>query len=103
MKFALYVLIALIIGSDPVHATCYGWKSGDIATINLKDKKNGYYRIWKDRKKLKLAAKLRHANNIKVIQFIEDTCGGDVYLEATVNGRTLRGWTFSDDLVYYTR
>jgi hypothetical protein len=103
MKFVFYVVLALAFWSNPVHASCYNYRSGDTATINLENKKNGYYRIWKDRNQLQLAAKLRHGSEIKVVKFIETGCGGDVYLESTVNGRTIKGWTFSDSLFYLTR
>lgn len=103
MKCVTYVVIVLIFWNNPVQASCYSWGSGDTSTINLKDKRDGYYRIWKDKKNSKLAGKLRHGDKIKVISFIEDNCGGDVYLEAIVNGRKIRGWTFSDSLYYFTR
>jgi hypothetical protein len=103
IKCVIYVVTALILWTNPVRASCYGWEANDISTIHLEDKRNSYYRIWKDKKRSKLAAKLRHGDKIKVIKFIEGDCGGDVYLEAVVKGRTIRGWTDSDELVYHTR
>jgi hypothetical protein len=103
MKYLIHVAIAVIFWNNPVYASCYGWNAGDISTINLKDKKNGYYRIWKDKKNSKLAAKLRDGDKIKVIKFIEENCGGDVYLETVANGRRVRGWTNSDNLTYHSR
>jgi methylglyoxal synthase len=54
-------------------------------------------------KNLQLTAKLKHGTKIKVIKFIEGPCGGDVYIEAKMKGRTIRGWTNSEDLFFLTR
>jgi hypothetical protein len=108
LKSLVYVALVVGFGGEPVRASCYGWNPGDISTINLEDKENGYYRIWKNRKNiqdknnLQLVAKLRHGSKIKVIKFIEGDCGGDVYLETKVKGRAVRGWTDSDELTYRT-
>jgi hypothetical protein len=103
MKHTIYIAIAILLWNAPVHASCYTWNPGDTATINLENPKNSYYRIWKDKKKLKLVAKLRHGNKIEVIKFIGGVCGGDVYLESKVNGRNIRGWTDSENLTFLTR
>jgi hypothetical protein len=103
MKHVFYIAIAMLLWNAPVHASCYTWSPGDTATINLENPKNSYYRIWNDKKNLKLAAKLRHGTKIKVVKFIEGVCGGDVYLETIVKGRTIRGWTNSESLTYLTR
>ncbi len=104
-KIGRIVYVALVVGfwGNPVYASCYGWSPGDISTINLQDKENGYYRIWKDQKNIQLAAKLRHGTKIKVIKFIEGDCGGDVYLETKVKGHAVRGWTDGDELTHRTR
>jgi hypothetical protein len=104
-KVRRIVYLALVLGlwGGPVRASCYSWNPGNISTINLQDRENGYYRIWKDKKKLQLAAKLKHGTKIKVIKFIEGDCGGDVYLETKVKGRAVRGWTDSDELTHLTR
>jgi hypothetical protein len=102
-KYVVYVALATCFWGVPVQAGCYTWNPGDISTINLQDRENGYYRIWKDKKNLQLAAKLKHGSKIKIIRFIADQCGGDVYVEAKVKGRAIRGWTHSDNLFYLTR
>jgi hypothetical protein len=103
IKYVVYVALVVVFWGAPVRATCYTWIPGGISTLNLQDKENGYYRIWKDKKNLQLAAKLKHGTKIKVIKFIEGPCGGDVYLEAKVKGRSIRGWTNSEDLFFLTR
>jgi hypothetical protein len=103
IKYVVYVALVVFFWSTPVRATCYRWIPGGISTINLQDRENGYYRIWKDKKNLQLTAKLKHGTKIKVIKFIEGPCGGDVYLEAKVKSRTIRGWTNSEDLFFLTR
>lgn len=103
-KIKSVIYIAIVVGfwgaDAPVLASCYEWTPGDVSIIN---KENDYYETWKDKKHLQLVAKLRHGTKIKVIKFIEGACGGDVYLEAKVKGRTIRGWTNSDILFYSTR
>jgi hypothetical protein len=102
-KYVICAVLAACLWDVPVYAGCYTWKPGDISTINLQDRENGYYRIWKDRKNLQLAAKLKHGTKIKIIKFIAWPCGGDVYIEAKVKGRVIRGWTDGDNLIFLTR
>jgi hypothetical protein len=95
----------MLVTTLPARASCYGWRTGDRATINLQDKKSGYLRLWSNTKlDGQIVAKLKHGIQIRVIDFIEDpTCGGTVYLEARINNRRIRGWVNSDVLVGYSK
>jgi hypothetical protein len=95
----------MLLTAAPARSSCYGWKEGDRATINLQDRNSGYLRLWSNTKlDGQIVARLRHGTKFRVIDFIESsTCGGTVYLEAIVNNRRVRGWVNSDVLVGYSK
>jgi hypothetical protein len=106
-RLAAIGLAITLLGTsiDPAQASCYGYVGSRQERIKLKDKTNGYIRVWATKElKGQMVGRLRHGEVVKTLKYVEGPyCGGSIYIKFTNSqGRIAYGWVFSDIFIYST-